>query len=313
MENILKNKKYLILVIFFSFTLLACRLTDALSSFTSGSGPLAEAENQSSNEDIDVESSTEGSTAAESAEANFENGVNSVFMGHSFFIPVAKAFDVIATQSDFPSHQAELIFLPGQAGAPGPMWENEQARQQVEDLLASGDIDLLGMPISIAPEDDKALGHYQQWIDLALTYNPNTSFFIGVVWMARGPSMEDQKYADLNEEGAQRHYELVKELRGIYPDTHIYLINYGKIASEMKFAFSADQLPDIEQLVGKDETALFADDKIGHGGRLMHELCALTWISILYDAEIDALEYSGFSDEAMQILQDSIEYNIDYQ
>jgi hypothetical protein len=192
------------------------------------------------------------------------------------------------------------------------MWENSESRQQVEAILANGDIDLLGMPVATTPNRDKALGAYQQWIDLARTHNPNTSFFIGQVWMARGASMEDQKYADLNEQGAQRGFEIVEELRAIYPNNQIYFINYGKIASDMKFAFTAGQLPDIEQLVGKSETSLFVDDKIGHGGRLMHELCALTWMSILYGAGND-VEHSSFSAEAKRILEGSIQYNAQFE
>ena len=71
--------------------------------------------------------------------------------------------------------------------------------------------------------------------------------------------------------------------------------------------------PDIEQLVGKDETSLFVDDKIGHGGRLMHELCALTWINIQYGTEIIDVEHSYFSAEAMQILEASIQYNAQFK
>ena len=305
----MKKAQLLILILLLSFTLFACRLTDNLSSSAPGVLPTKMAESDDLMEAAETEINSGESVSELFREQDYTNGVNSVFIGHSFFIPVAKVFDVIASQNDFPSHQAEMIFLPGQAGSPGPMYANDEIRQQVEDLLASGDVDLLGMPISAAPDDDKVLTHYQQWIDLALTYNPNTSFFIGVEWMAGGPNMEDQKYADLNEQGAQRHFELVEELRTRYTDTQIYFINYGKIAADLKFAFSADQLPDIEQMVGKDETALFIDNSVGHGGQLIHELCALTWINILYGAEIAELEYAEFSEEAMQILEDSIEYN----
>jgi hypothetical protein len=125
--------------------------------------------------------------------------------------------------------------------------------------------------------------------------------------------MEDQQYANLNEQGAQRNFEIVKELRTAYPNNQIYFINYGKIAADMKIEFSAGELPDIEQLVGKDETSLFIDDKIGHGGRLMHELCALTWVNILYDADIRDVEHSSFSAEAMDILAESIQYNAKFK
>jgi hypothetical protein len=308
-EKNMKRLQVFILTAISSITLLACRLSDARPSSAPGIVPTAVAERQSNTETTDVDSNAEESTTdtEEFAEPNFENGVNSLFIGHSFFIPVAKVFDRIASPSDFPAHQAELIFSTGQSGSPGKMWEKEKNRQQAEAILANGDIDLFGMPIATTPDEEKALSDYQQWIDLALTHNPNTSFYIGQIWTPRGPSMENQKYADLTEQSAQRNFEIIEELRAIYPNNQIYFINYGKITADMKFAFGAGELPDIEQLVGKDETALFVDDKIGHGGRLMHELCALTWVNILYDAEIGDVEHSSFSAEAMQILAESIQ------
>jgi hypothetical protein len=312
-EKNMKRLKAFILIAISSITLVACRFSDARPSSAPGIVPTAVAERQSNTETTDVDSNAEGSTSEEFAEPSFANGANGLFIGHSFFIPVAKVFDRIASQSDFPAHQAELIFSAGQSGSPGKMWENEKNRQQAEAILANGDIDLFGMPIATTPDEEKALGDYQQWIDLALTHNPNTSFYIGQIWTPRGPSMEDQKYADLTEQSAQRNFEIIEELRAIYPNNQIYFINYGKITADMKFAFSAGELPDIEQLVGKDETALFVDDKIGHGGRLMHELCALTWVNILYDAEIDTIVHSSFSEEALKILIEAIEYNSQFK
>jgi hypothetical protein len=312
-EKNMKRLKVFILIAISSITLVACRFSDARPSSAPGIVPTAVAERQSNAETTDVDSNAEGSTSEEFAEPSFANGANGLFIGHSFFVPVATAFDGIASQSDFASHKAEFVFSGGPAGSPGQMWKNDKDRQQIEAILANGDIDLFGMTIATTPEKDKALGEYQQWIDLARTYNPNTSFFIGQTWMARGPSMEDQKYADLNEQGAKRNFEIVGELRAIYPNNQICFINYGKIASDMKFAFSAGELPDIEQLVGKDETALFVDDKIGHGGRLMHELCALTWVNILYDAGIDTIVHSSFSEEALKILIEAIEYNSQFK
>jgi hypothetical protein len=45
----------------------------------------------------------------------------------------------------------------------------------------------------------------------------------------------------------------------------------------------------------------------------MHALCALTWINILYEAEIGEIEHSDFSAEAMQILEDSIQSNTQFK
>jgi hypothetical protein len=150
---------------------------------------------------------------------------------------------------------------------------------------------------------------YAQWIELAISYNPNTTFFIGLPWLPGGPEAENEQYDTLIETGALRTMEVVPELRDAYPNNQIHFVNYGKIVSEMKIEFDAGNLPDIEELVGRGPTALFSDGVMGHGGPLVHELSALTWINTLYGADVDTIAHSDFSDEAMSILLEVIEYN----
>jgi hypothetical protein len=76
-------------------------------------------------------------------ESIFQDGANCLFIGHSFFIPVAKSFDKIAARSELTSHQARFVFSPGLGGSPRGLWENERRRQQVEKVLASGTVELL--------------------------------------------------------------------------------------------------------------------------------------------------------------------------
>ncbi|MEM7014805.1 MAG: hypothetical protein AAF585_25375, partial [Verrucomicrobiota bacterium] len=103
------------------------------------------------------------------------------------------------------------------------------------------------------------------------------------------------------------------KLRVAYPNNHIYFINYGRIASEMKSQFNAGRLPDIDQLVGRGRTSLYLDEKIGHAGPLMTELSALTWLAILYGADIEKLAHSEFSDEALNLTKDVIQYNLQFE
>jgi hypothetical protein len=187
------------------------------------------------------------------------------------------------------------------------LWDDENKKRNIEAILANGDVDLFGMTVASHPED--AYANYAQWIDLALSYNPETRFFIGQPWLPRGPEAENSQYDTLTETGAQRTMEVVAQLRDAYPNNRITFINYGKIVSEMKIAFSAGDLPDIDDLVGRGATYLFSDGAIGHGGPLVHELSALTWIQFLYGADMDSVSHSDFSEEAKQILNDVIAYN----
>jgi hypothetical protein len=79
------------------------------------------------------------------AQSDFGDGANALFIGHSFFIPVARSFDRIATESGFESHRSEMVFASGAAGAPGSLWRNRDKRKIIESKLESGNVDLLGM------------------------------------------------------------------------------------------------------------------------------------------------------------------------
>jgi hypothetical protein len=161
-----------------------------------------------------------------------------------------------------------------------------------------------------ASDTENSYSIYAQWFDLAITYNPNTAFFIAQPWLPGGPEMESEQYATLNETGTQRTIEIIEQLRVAYPNNNIYFINYGKVVSQMKTEFDAGNLPDIEELVGRGQTSLFSDGVMGHGGPLVHELSALIWINILYATEIEEVAHSDFSEEAMNILLEVIEYNL---
>ena len=237
----------------------------------------------------------------------FEDGAKCLFIGHSFFIPVARSFDKIAAQNDFSSHQSEIVFSPGLGGSPRGLWENEKRREQIKAKLASGTVDLFGM--SAAGPSERAVEDYRKWIDVALAYNPKTRFFIGQCWVPGGPRMDVVKYAKANEAGAQRNFEIVSRLRKAYPNNHIYFVNYGKVASEMNSQFDAGKLPDIEQLVGRGNTSLFRDGAIGHGGALMSELSALIWLTTLYGADVERVKRTSFSAEAKEIAVRVVSYN----
>jgi hypothetical protein len=244
------------------------------------------------------------------AESIFKDGANCLFIGHSFFVPVARSFDAIATKSGFSSHQVDVVFSPGPSGTAGAIWNNLGQRKQIEDKLATGKIELLAMTVGNAKN---ALEDYQRWIDLALKYNPKTRFFIGHCWTPGGPRMDTSAYDNLIEESGTRQFDAVAQLRKAYPDNHIYFINYGKTASIMKAMFEAGELHDIEELVGRNRRSLFLDGLMGHGGPMMLELSGLCWLNTLYGAEIDNLKHSDYKSDVEGITATVIKFNQKYQ
>lgn len=253
-----------------------------------------------------VAASATVSDAAATAPA-FEDGARSVFIGHSFFVPVAAAFDQLAAQNDFPLHDADMVFRGGPAGSPGALWEDPAARAEVEGHLAGGDVEVLGL--TYFSEANSGFDDYARWIDLALAYNPDTRFFVGAPWAPGGPSMETAAYDAANETLATTAFEVVDQLRDAYGDDRIAFIGYGKTASVMKARFDAGTLPDIVELVGVGPEYLFADGLIGHGGPMMLELCALSWATTLYGAPLETLAFTEYESDVAGIVAEVLAYN----
>jgi hypothetical protein len=208
-----------------------------------------------------------------------------------------------------------MVFASGAAGAPGSLWRNRNKRKAIETELESGNVDLLGM--TSFGRFRSSYEDYQRWIDLALRHNPNASFLIGHAWTARGPSLDTETFDKRIRESGERLYQVVTELRENYPNNRIYFINYGVTASAMKARFENGDLEDIEALVGRNKEALFADGVMGHGGPMMHDVSALSWLSILYGADVEDLSFgphnmSDVQDIAAEVIAYNQKFNRDH-
>ncbi len=241
----------------------------------------------------------------------FRDGAHCLFIGHSFFVPVAKSFDQIARENDFPLHQTEMVFASGPKGSPGSLWKDERRRERITEKLATGKVDLLGMT---AGGSRDPVADYRRWIDLALKHNPDTRFFIGVPWTPRGPKVKTDKFDQMVTTAGERVFKAVTELRKAYPDTTIYFLNYGKTASLMKADFDAGELDNVDKLVGRGDNALFRDGAIGHAGPMMLDLSALTWLNLIYGADIGGLERTDYDEaDVRRITDEVLRYNEQYR
>lgn len=238
-------------------------------------------------------------------------GANGLFIGHSFFVPVAKSFDAIARQNDFPSHRADFHFAGGRKGAPAALWNSKRHRQAIEEKLATGKVELLGMTVGtllVDPQD------YQRWIDLALKHNPATRFFIGHCWVPGGPRLKTDVYRDAIEETADRLSAVVQKLRAANPSTPIYFVSYGKTASLLMEKFDAEQLSGVTKLFGKKDDALFRDRLMGHAGPMILDLSAMSWLNVLYGAEIATLKGVGYdAQDVADVTSQVLRYNREMQ
>ena len=73
-------------------------------------------------------------------------GYTCVFMGHSFFYPIAETFDKVAVANGFPEHAQLLRKAGATKGTPGWLWLNLPKDDAVWTKLANDDVDLLCFP-----------------------------------------------------------------------------------------------------------------------------------------------------------------------
>ncbi len=218
-----------------------------------------------------------------------KNGATCLFIGHSFFIPVAKSFDQHAKLNGFPKHKQYAIFSGGQSGTPGSLWKNKKKSQAIKNILGSGKIQVFGMTWgSINSEFED----YKRWIDVALKHNPKTKIMIGLSWHTKGPERDSKEFTEANLASVQKFFEgRVVRLRKAYPNNSITVINYGLAACELKARFEAGKLKgDISKMVDR-KSGLFTD-AFGHAGPMIKDLSALIWLKKLYDADLDKLKLS---------------------
>ncbi|MEM7475877.1 MAG: hypothetical protein AAF483_12870 [Planctomycetota bacterium] len=238
----------------------------------------------------------------------FEAGTRCMFIGHSFFIPIARAFDGLAKRGEFAQHDAELIFSPGVGGSPGGLWKDKDRRKQIEAKLSSGTVTLFGMPTA-SSRSKSPLKDLRNWVELATKYNPKTTFLIGQPWPAGGPRMDAGQYSQVSAKATRTNFQAVTQLRREFPDNRFIFIDYGRLAADMKSQFLSSNLPEITDSVGRGSESLFRDYFMGHAGQLMTELSAIVWLKTLYVSVPDANNRKSLSTEAKSIVEATLSHN----
>lgn len=236
-------------------------------------------------------------------------GMRCFFAGHSFFCPVALSFDRIARKNGFEEHDVRIVFRGGQSGTAGALWSSPKARQQIETVLATGTVELFGLTPGLSDNAET----FQRWFDLALEHNPKTRFFIGTPWAMGGANMDATMFDKIITGYANRCDEVVTELRAMYPDNQIDFLAYGKMATAMKKRFEAETLPDITTMVGKGDEAFFTDRAPGHAGPMLLDLCALTWLNVLYGANLDSLDYPTHEADVSAMFEEVMTFNAPFR
>ena len=214
-------------------------------------------------------------------------GFDSLFIGHSFFRPMAEEMAVLAPLAGFDAHTQEVVFSGGATGSPEGLWLQDAKRATIQAELDEGDIDLFGM--TYHPNYPSLTG-YVNWIDYALAANPDTIVFVAIPWITNPVNYTAASYAAALDVGYPAvAYPLIDSLRDEYPDTTIFAIPYGLSAGELYTRYADGELDDVTELVGSNGSGVFRDG-FGHADHILEDLASLIWLQAIYGVDLAAFD-----------------------
>ena len=215
------------------------------------------------------------------------DGFDSLFIGHSFFRPMAEEMAVLAPLAGFDAHTQEVVFSGGATGSPEGLWLQNTKRATIQAELDEGDIDLFGMTYH---PDYPSLTGYVNWIDYALAANPDTVVFVAIPWITNPVNYTAASYAAALDVGYPAvAYPLIDSLRDEYPDTTIFAIPYGLSAGELYTRYADGELDDVTELVGSNGSGVFRDG-FGHADHILEDLASLVWLQAIYGVDLAAFD-----------------------
>lgn len=290
--------------------------TSAFSEITVDDTFLITAQNSISDVDSSVESVTLAIAGVDSALLDLPVlGFNSLFIGHSFFIPIANTMPVHTETAGVQYHTQTTVFSGGGSGAPEALWNNVSKSEEIRAVLDAGGVDFFAMTYHY---DYPELTGYTNWINYALEENPGVKVAVGMPWTPNPESYDSTAYRTGTEEfHAATFHPLIDELRALYPDLDIYCIPYGLGAVELRDLYAAGTLDDVEALVSGSVESIY-NDTLGHADGILYSVVEMIWLNAIYGIDLSSYPYDpGYNADVKAIAKEVMdehetEYNAPY-
>ena len=217
-------------------------------------------------------------------------GKKVLYIGHSFGRPFARELPSFVEMAGIDNHVQEIVFRGGPNGSPQSLWEDPKVRVEIQDILAEGDTDLLIMICCSENflESRQSDWAVENWIDYAVSVNPDTDFALALPWPDYPEDYENNEaYSErIIEAHASAWHPFIDDLRALYPQSEIKSIFHGRAAVELRGLFESGSLPEISKMTSKRPPGLFTDRK-GHAGQILLDLGTLIWLGTIYDIDMN--------------------------
>ena len=192
-------------------------------------------------------------------------GKKVLYIGHSFGRPFARELPSFVEMAGIDNHVQEIVFRGGPNGSPQSLWEDPKVRVEIQDILAEGDTDLLIMICCSENflESRQSDWAVENWIDYAVSVNPDTDFALALPWPDYPEDYENNEaYSErIIEAHASAWHPFIDDLRALYPQSEIKSIFHGRAAVELRGLFESGSLPEISKMTSKRPPGLFTDRK----------------------------------------------------
>ena len=217
-------------------------------------------------------------------------GKKILYIGHSFGRPFARELPSFVEMAGIDNHVQEIVFRGGPNGSPQSLWEDPKVRVEIQDILAEGDTDLLIMICCSENflESRQSDWAVENWIDYAVSVNPDTDFALALPWPDYPEDYENNEaYSErIIEAHESAWHPFIDDLRELYPQSEIESIFHGRAAVELRGLFESGSLPEISKMTSKRPPGLFTDRK-GHAGQILLDLGTLIWLGTIYDIDMN--------------------------
>ena len=217
-------------------------------------------------------------------------GKKVLYIGHSFGRPFARDLPSFVEMAGIDNHVQEIVFRGGPNGSPQSLWEDPKVREEIQNILAEGDTDLLIMICCSENflESRQSDWAVENWIDYALSVNPDTDFALALPWPDYPEDYENNEaYSErIIEAHASVWHPFIDNLRDLYPQSEIQSIFHGRAAIELRGLFESGSLPELSEMTSKKPPGLFTDRK-GHAGQILLDLGTLIWLGTIYDIDMN--------------------------
>ncbi len=235
------------------------------------------------------------------AEVGGIEGLEVLYIGHSFGRPFAANLESITGLAGIDGHEQHIIFKGGEGGAPQAMWEAPEQQALIMERLDTGTVDVVVM-ICCSQEFKDSAGQSDHAIfDIsayALEQNPDTRIGMAMPWLDFPSS-----YASVDDHRAviDAVWPLYQQLAGRVSSelgAEVFAFYHGAAVFEVRALFEQGLLSDVTNLIGPRSDSVFTDEK-GHAGTLAKDAGTLVWLHAIYG--VDPLDLPPFNNYDVDI------------